>query len=107
MIETWRDTWFEEGSRLFYIVPSSHVDSILPLSITPAPAQVVRAFVGRIELVTPATERSIEAALAAHDGAALRKYGRFLYPIFNIMLAKLPVPARITRMLEQLGAAYE
>jgi hypothetical protein len=107
MIETWRDTWFEEGSRLFYIVPTPYVDSILPLSIKPAPAQVVRAFVGRIELVTPATERSIEAALAAHDGAALRKYGRFLYPIFNIMLAKQPDPARITRMLEQLGAAYE
>jgi hypothetical protein len=107
MIETWRDTWFEQGSRLFYIVPSSYVDSILPLSIQPVPAQVVRTFVGRIELVTPATERSIEAALAAHDGAALRKYGRFLYPIFNIMLAKQPVPARVTRMREQLGAANE
>jgi len=107
MIETWRDTWFEEGSRLFYIVPTSYVNSILPLSIQPAPVQVVRAFVGRIELVTPATEKSIEAALAAHDGAALRKYGRFLYPIFNIMMAKQSDPARATRMLEQMSAAFE
>jgi hypothetical protein len=107
MIETWRDSWFEEGSRLFYIVPRSCVDSILPLSINPAPAQVVRTFVGRIELVTPATEKSIEAALAAHDGAALRKYGRFLYPIFNIMMAKQPDPARVATMLEQMSAAYE
>ena len=107
MIETWGDSWFEEGSRLFYIVPRSYLDSILPLSIAPAPAQLVRTFVGRIELVTPATEKSIEAALAAHDGAALRRYGRFLYPIFNIMMAEQPDPARVTRMLEQMSAAYE
>jgi hypothetical protein len=107
MVETWRDSWFEEGTRLFYIVPTSYVNSILPLTIKPEPAQVVRAFVGRIELVTPATEKSIEAALAARDGAALRKYGRFLYPIFDIMLASQADPARHTRMLEQIGAAYE
>jgi hypothetical protein len=107
MIETWRDSWFEEGSRLFYIVPTSYVDSILPLSIKPAPSQLVRTFVGRIELVTPTTEKSIEAALAAHDSAALRKYGRFLYPIFVILVTKQTDPGRSTRMMEQIGAAYE
>jgi hypothetical protein len=107
MVETWRDSWFEEGSRLFYIVPHSYVDSILPLSIQPAPAQLVRAFVGRIELVTPATEKSIETALAARDGASLRKYGRFLYPIFDVMMVKQTDPARRTEMQEQIGAVYE
>jgi len=107
MVQTWSDSWFEEGSRLFYIVPHSYVDSILPLSIQPSPAQLVRVFVGRIELVTPATEKSIETALAAHDGPALRKYGRFLYPIFDIMIAKQSDPARRTEMQEQIGAVYE
>src|SRR5215831_10963613 len=45
MVETWRSSWFEEGSRLFYIVPQQFVDSILPLTITPAPAQTLRVFV--------------------------------------------------------------
>ena len=52
MVETWRDSWFEEGSRLIYIVPPSTVDAILPLQVDPAPSQTVRVFVGRIELIT-------------------------------------------------------
>ncbi len=71
MFETWRDSWFEEGSRLLYIVPRQFVDSVLPLSISPAPAQTVRVFVGRLELVTPATQRAVEQALATHDQATL------------------------------------
>ena len=53
MVETWRDSWFEEGQRLFYIVDRRDVDDILPLDVTPAPAAVARVFVGRIELITP------------------------------------------------------
>ena len=41
MLETWKNSWFEEGSRLFYIVPRSFLDSVLPLSISPAPAEMV------------------------------------------------------------------
>ena len=40
MVETWRGSWFEQGSRLIYIVPEKFVDRILPLSIQPAPAQI-------------------------------------------------------------------
>jgi hypothetical protein len=93
MIETWRQSWFEEGSRLFYIVPSGFLNSILPLTISPAPAQTVRVFVGRLELVTPATMRAVEKILAAHDGAALGTYNRFLEPILNVMKAANPAQA--------------
>jgi hypothetical protein len=98
MLETWRDTWFEEGSRLFYIVPSSFLESILPLSITPAPAQTVRVFVGRLELVSPATEKAVSAALAAKDQVTLAKYGRFLEPILAVIREK---EARTTRASEE------
>ncbi len=107
MLETWGDSWFEEGSRLIYIVPRQYVDSILPLSIRPAPIQLARVFVGRIELVTPATEKSIEAAIASHDGATLRKYGRFLYPIFNVLLAKQHNPATEDHLWEELGVSLD
>jgi hypothetical protein len=105
MLETWGDSWFEEGSRLIYIVPRQHLDSILPLSINPAPAQLSRVFVGRIELITPATQKSIETAIATHDGATLRKYGRFLYPIFNVILANQHDPATEDHLGEQLGVS--
>ncbi|HEV2195629.1 MAG TPA: hypothetical protein VGR55_08605 [Candidatus Acidoferrum sp.] len=88
MVETWRGSWFEEGSRLIYILPEKFVNGILPLSIHPAPAQIARVFVGRLELVTPATERAVEAAFATHDKATLEKYGRFLEPILQTMMAK-------------------
>jgi hypothetical protein len=94
MVETWRQSWFEEGSRLLYIVPRHFVDKVLPLSITPAPGQVVRAFVGRLELITPATEHAIETALAAQDLSTIMKYGRFLEPIMEQLKAENPARAR-------------
>jgi hypothetical protein len=81
MVETWKDSWFEEGSRLIYIVPRGFIDQVLPLTINPAPGQIVRVFVGRLEIVTPATARAVKAALARNDEATLNKYGRFLEPI--------------------------
>jgi hypothetical protein len=81
MLETWRDTWFEEGARLFYIVPEQIVDGLLPLAIDPVPAQVRRVFVGRMELVTPATLDTVERAIRTGDRDALAPYARFLEPI--------------------------
>jgi hypothetical protein len=101
MLETWSDSWFEEGSRLFYIVPRPFVDSVLPLSIQPAPAQLTRVFVGRIELVTPATEESIQTALATRDRTILQKYGRFFFPIFQIISQKSD-PERANHLLDEL-----
>jgi hypothetical protein len=83
MIETWKDSWFEEGSRLIYIVPSGFIDKVLPLAIDPAPGQIVRVFVGRLEIVTPATAMAVRTALAHDDEVTLDKYSRFLDPILQ------------------------
>ena len=83
MVETWRDSWFEEGSRLIYIVPSLAVDAILPLQVEPVPSQTVRVFVGRIELLTPETKRLVESAIAKSDWPAVDRYSRFLDPILK------------------------
>lgn len=81
MVQTWRNSWFEEGSRLFYIMPPSLVDAVLPLAVNPAPAKTVRVFVGRMELVTSTTRQAVQAALASQDLDTLNKYSRFLEPI--------------------------
>ena len=84
MVNTWRDSWFEEGSRLIYIVPRGFLDNVLPLTISPTPGQVVRVFVGRLEIVTPATARAAETAFASNDEVTLDKYRRFLEPILQL-----------------------
>jgi hypothetical protein len=103
MVETWKDSWFEEGARLIYIVPRKFVDSVLPLSITPVPAQTVRVFVSRMELVTPATESAVESALAKNDRATLVKYGRFLEPILETVIRESPDAARTAELRRYLN----
>ena len=106
MVETWRNSWFEEGSRLLYIVPPAFVNEVLPLSINPAPAQTVRVFVGRLEVVTPATEKAVETAFAAHDTATLKAYDRFLEPILATMIKREKNPAQARRFQDYLNLVY-
>jgi hypothetical protein len=78
MVDTWRDSWFEEGVRIFYILPKASIDERLPLTITGAPVSVTRVFVGRLELITPEMINDVEHAIRANDLDALNAYGRFL-----------------------------
>ena len=104
MVQTWQGSWSEEGSRLFYIVPKSFLSRILPLTINPAPAQTVRVFVGRLEVITPATERAVETALANKDRAVIAMYGRFLQPILNQVKAENPGKAQ--KLDDEMSAIY-
>lgn len=63
---------------MFYIVPRPKVDALLPIAIHPAPQQLVRVFVGRIELLSPSMRSGISTALSIGDVSVLQKYGRFL-----------------------------
>ncbi len=83
MIETWRDSWFEEGARVFYIYPHQQVDALLPLSINPKPASTTRVYVGRVEVLSPWTREIIQTAMNTSDVATLTKFGRFLEPFLK------------------------
>jgi hypothetical protein len=106
MVETWRTSWFEEGSRLLYIVPTAFVNRVLPLTISPAPVQMVRVFVGRMEIVTAATERAVERALASKDQVTLAKYGRFLEPILQTIMKKERNREKLQRIQQELNTVY-
>jgi hypothetical protein len=82
MVETWADSWFTEGSRVLYIVPRATVDSLLPLTITPAPTELQRVFVSRLEVLSPRTKDTLQHALRAGDSETLTEFGRFLEPFF-------------------------
>lgn len=105
MVNTWRDSWFEEGSRVFYVAPRTMVDATLPLTITPAPRAVARVFVGRIELLTETTKAEVRKALNAGDKTALARHGRFALAFANQIAADAEPAeaARIRSTISRLG----
>jgi hypothetical protein len=60
MLNTWEYGYFKSpGLRLFFMLPRSWTDAVLPLELSQE-ADVVRTMVGRIELVTPEHRRLLE-----------------------------------------------
>jgi len=91
MVNTWRDSWFEEdGLRVLYTLPREWTDRTLPITLAPKPRELVRVMVGRAEVFTPATEKKLSDALAmAQKGdtearalvmSECKKLGRFAEP---------------------------
>jgi len=87
MVNTWRDSWFEHGTRIFYVVPRPIIDATLPLDIQPTPADIARVFVARTELVTRQALDDVKRALLSGDAETLGAYGRFLDPIARRLAA--------------------
>jgi hypothetical protein len=88
MLETWHDSWFEEGTRVMYLMPGAAVDTVLPLNVSPRPAEIQRVFVGRAELLSPWTEKTIRSAMDTGDTAVLAKFNRFVVPFVRQIEAK-------------------
>lgn len=96
MIETWKDSWFEEGLRVFYILPRATTDEVLPLAVEPRPKETVRVLVGRAEVITPKMEKDVRqqvsllkspsAATRKTAGQTLKRHGRFYEPILKSIL---------------------
>ena len=107
MVATWQDSWFEEGSRLIYIVPSRTVDAILPLQVDPFPSQTSRVFVGRMELITLETKRAVEDAMVRKDSSVIDRYGRFLEPILERISAEnLGSVSQIERLRANVKSSF-
>jgi hypothetical protein len=92
MVNTWASSYFKtDGVRLVFVMPQSWTDRFIPMRITPAPQQLVRVMVGRVELLDRARESRAEqaiGALASSDTQVrerafelLRSEGRYVEPI--------------------------
>jgi hypothetical protein len=98
MVATWGDSWFEEGTRIFYVLPRPLVDRALPLTVTPAPAEIVRVLVGRLEIILPEDEERARAEVDRLSDAptaddlrdARERLGRFGEPILRRLVARRP-----------------
>src|SRR5437764_7242505 len=111
MLKTWRSSWFEEGVRVFYILPRQTTDAVLPVTIDPRPSELVRVLVGRAEVITPEMERNVQQQVSqlgdpspqVRDTAMqeIRKYGRFSEPILKRLLIT-EKDASVRERIEQL-----
>jgi len=120
MIKTWRNSWFEEGLRVFYILPRQITDATLPLRIDPQPAELVRVLVGRTEVITPQMEETVskqvsrlnDPSLQVQENArlAIQQLGRYYDPILRRMAESESDPklrARIERLLSAPSSRAE
>jgi hypothetical protein len=94
MVNTWKSSYFKtDGVRLLFVLPQSWTDRFIPMRIVPAPQQLVRVMVGRVELLDPEREKRAETAineLASPDSAlrerafaTLLAEGRYVEPILR------------------------
>lgn len=112
MVNTWRSSYFKtDGVRVLFVLPQSWTDSNIPMRIEPAPAELVRVMVGRVELLTAERERRTELAirdLASPDSVArerafatLRGEGRYVEPIIRRTL-RTSTDERVRVLCKQL-----
>jgi hypothetical protein len=114
MLKTWRDSWFEPGTRVFYILPRPATDAVLPITIEPRPDELVRVLVGRAEVITPEMEKSVEQQVSKLASPSpqvretamreIKKYGRFSEPILKQLLETEKSPAVRERIKELIEA---
>lgn len=113
MTATWRDHWFEDGLRVFYLLPRAEIDALLPLSINPSPTEYERTIVGRIEVITPELEASVRRTLTAPGRDILARckalhdrHGRFAEPAVRRVADATTDPqahAAATRVLARIA----
>jgi hypothetical protein len=91
MVETWRDSWFEEGLRLLYVAPLEFVERTLPLEVTPHPREIARVFMGRVEMLAPERREALTRSMETGGFADAASYGRF-FSAFARQVAKPSTP---------------
>jgi hypothetical protein len=97
MVNNWEHSYFRtEGLRVLYLLPRSTVDQTLPIRITPAPQELVRVMVGRVEVLTARTQRSVEAALTNLGSRSLPERAAAEAEIARLGRLKEPVLRRIS-----------
>lgn len=69
MLNTWRPDWLGDiGARVLYLLPKQWADETLPLKLNPRPKNLMRVMVGRAEVLSPDTERTLTELLEPFPG---------------------------------------
>lgn len=116
MVNNWEHSYFAtQGTRALYVVPRPLTDAQIPIRIDPAPRELVRVMVGRVEVLHPLTEACLLDAvrdLASSDPAkkaaaekTLADLGRLREPALR-RVAELAEEAQVKATVEKLLASH-
>ncbi|MDD4976302.1 MAG: hypothetical protein PHY93_18230 [Bacteriovorax sp.] len=85
MVNTWEHGYFRTpGLRVLYLLNRNEVENLLPMTITPAPKELNRVFVGRIEVLRDIEEDQILAQiLKEKESFNVLALGRFASSIIS------------------------
>jgi len=84
MIQTWWQSYFARpGLRVFWVVPTTDTNEILPLDIKPAPAKIVRTLVGRSEILRPSFETKLVKAYNETDKKKRQQWNSYMHDRFG------------------------
>ncbi len=107
MVDTWDRSYFKmPGVRVLYIVPRAWTDALLPLQITPAPKDLVRTLVGRVEVLTLAEEANVQSLVKAY-AAKTKTSADVLTALGRFAEAKLRRGAQLVKADAALAAACD
>jgi hypothetical protein len=74
LLNTWEASYFQSaGLRVFFLVPRAWTDHVLPLKLS-VEAEVARAMIGRLELVTPGQRECLKRIVAARESSTAWYY---------------------------------
>lgn len=118
MAKIWEGEFFRtDGFRVIYWMPAPRIESLLPLTIEPAPAKLVRILLVHVESLAPDQEKEISALIEKLGGsnlderesatAALEKWGPRAEGALRKAMADPPDPetwARAKWLIEKMGA---
>ena len=89
MVNTWEKSYFQTpGIRVLYVLPRNETERILPMTVTPAPRNLVRTLVGRVEVMTQNQEEEYLRLLLENPDSINREkaFGRFYEPKLRRLL---------------------
>ncbi len=113
MVKTWARQWFRTpGVRVLYLAPRPWTDAQIPLTISPAPQQMVRVMMIRVEAITRVQEQADLVAAHNLDGDASAQasgeayfaaLGRFAEPRLRRAMAQMAAGPSATSYLAALS----
>jgi hypothetical protein len=107
MVDTWKRSYFKTaGLRVLYVLPQEETERVLPMRVSPAPSELVRTLVGRIELLRESEEQAFLARIVKEGRSfpAVAEFGRFAEPQLRRLrqIAPLEAIAALDAMIDQV-----
>jgi hypothetical protein len=108
MIDTWEQGYFKvPGLRVLYILSREEVEEVLPLTMSPRPDSLQRAFVGRVEVLLANDEQKILGdVIRLKEQFDVTTLGRFAEPklrrVYEIFKQSSGTDERMERAFKEL-----